>query len=406
MAPTSAHPHLQVDLSTGGVTVRLRFSPALADLAQEIRALWSHALAGGAASPEAVLDVIAPGETAEGRADDGAARRVHAIGPGDPDGTFVVSGHVTTAVIQHLLGTRLLLHAGAIAHPELGTVLVVGPSGAGKSTSTTALGQSGTYLTDELTILDPHTRRVTAHPKPVSRVVHGDGDPAAASGAGFRHKRDLPLARLGLRSGTLAAAPAHVLLLDRQEAASDDSGAQTDDSGARSGDVVTAQRVPHVQALHTLVAQSSSTWRVDGGLARLTEMLDDVGGALAVRYAEAVDLAARLPEVVDQPRLQASWRHVPGRTPEAPPPGHHGLAAFADAVVFEDSVAVLREGQLVTARGLGALLWDILEADGPCTSAMLLDELIPLLGDDPRAAEHLEAALAPLRDEGLLAPGM
>jgi hypothetical protein len=97
---------------------------------------------------------------------------------------------------------------------------------------------------------------------------------------------------------------------------------------------------------------------------------------------------------------------VPGRSPEAPPPGHHGLAEFADAVVFEDSVAVLREGQLVTARGLGALLWDILEADGPCTSAMLLDELIPLLGDDPRAAEHLEAALAPLRDEGLLAPGL
>jgi energy-coupling factor transporter ATP-binding protein EcfA2 len=358
------------------------------------------------------------------------------IGPNDPDGTFVVSGQVTTAVIQQLLGTRLLLHAGAIAHPELGTVLVVGPSGAGKSTSTTALGQSGTYLTDELTILDPHTHRITAHPKPVSRVVHGDGgpapasgetpggdgepatdrapgdvpashrNPAAASGPGFRHKRDLPLTRLGLRPGTSAAAPAHVLLLDRQETASDDTGMHADDSGARPGEVVSAQRIPHVQALHTLVAQSSSTWRVDGGLARLTEMLDDAGGALTVRYTEAADLATRLPVVVDRPRVQESWRHVPGRSPEAPPPGHHGLAEFADAVVFEDSVAVLREGQLVTARGLGALLWDILEADGPCTSAMLLDELIPLLGDDPRAAEHLEAALAPLRDEGLLAPGL
>ena len=80
------------------------------------------------------------------------------------------------------------------------------------------------------------------------------------------------------------------------------------------------------------------------------------------------------------------------------------MAPFADAIVFEDSVAVLTEGRLVTIDGLGALLWDVLEMDGPLTTAALLETLTSLLDDDPQAAAHMEAALSSLRDEGLLAP--
>lgn len=189
--------------------------PALAGLAEETRALWSHALveagadgelakgAGLAAGAERVTEegssapalvFAAPGEDVSGHACDDAdagadsGTRVHRIAPDDPNASFEISGLVTTAVIRQLLGTRLLLHAGAVVHPELGTVLVVGPSGAGKSTSTTALGQGATYLTDELTILDPHDRRVTAHPKPVSRVLRADAEPAPASGTGGEHR--------------------------------------------------------------------------------------------------------------------------------------------------------------------------------------------------------------------------
>lgn len=253
MPPTSARPSpaeddrdpaLRVDLRTGGVVVRLCFSPALAGLAEETRALWSHALveagadgelakgAGLAAGAERVTEdgssapalvFAAPGEDVSGHACDDAdagadsGTRVHRIAPDDPNASFEISGLETTAVIRQLLGTRLLLHAGAVVHPELGTVLVVGPSGAGKSTSTTALGQGATYLTDELTILDPHDRRVTAHPKPVSRVLRADAEPAAASGTGGRRKRDFPLADLGLQPGLTGEPPSHVLILDRQD---------------------------------------------------------------------------------------------------------------------------------------------------------------------------------------------
>jgi len=68
--------------------------------------------------------------------------------------------------------------------------------------------------------------------------------------------------------------------------------------------------------------------------------------------------------------------------------------------VFEDSVAILTEGRLVTVDGLGALLWDVIEMDGPCTTATLLETLTSLLGDDPQAATHLETALSSLRDGG------
>lgn len=417
MPPTSDRPApaaddrdaaLHIDLRTGGIAVRLCFSPALARLAEETRALWSHALvetgtdagAGAGDGPSAApLVFAAPGEDVSVCAGDGTGSsdgagsgvRAHRIAPDDPNASFEISGLVTTAVIRQLLGTRLLLHAGAVEHPDLGTVLVVGPSGAGKSTSTVALGQGATYLTDELTILDPHDRKVTAHPKPVSRVVRPEADPAAASGTAGRHKRDFPLADLGLRPGLTGAAPSHVLILDRQG----DAGAPVP---------VSARRTPPGEALHVLVAQSSSTWRVTRGLARLTEMLDDVGGALTVRYTEASDLVRQLPDLVREPALRTPWRHARGRRPDAPAAGHHAVASFADAIVFEDSVAVLTEGRLVTIDGLGALLWDVLEMDGPLTTAALLETLTSLLGDDPQAAAHMEAALSSLRDEGLLAP--
>lgn len=415
MPPTSDRPApaaddrdaaLHIDLRTGGIAVRLCFSPALARLAEETRALWSHALVEGDVEPAtdaeratddgpsaAPLVFAAPGEDVSVHAGDGAGSgvRTHRIAPDDPNASFEISGLVTTAVIRQLLGTRLLLHAGAVEHPDLGTVLVVGPSGAGKSTSTVALGQGATYLTDELTILDPHDRKVTAHPKPVSRVVRPEADPAAASGTAGRHKRDFPLADLGLRPGLTGAAPSHVLILDRQG----DAGAPVP---------VSARRTPPGEALHVLVAQSSSTWRVTRGLARLMEMLDDVGGALTVRYTEASDLVRQLPDLVREPALRTPWRHARGRRPDAPAAGHHAVAPFADAIVFEDSVAVLTEGRLVTIDGLGALLWDVLEMDGPLTTAALLETLTSLLGDDPQAAAHMEAALSSLRDEGLLAP--
>jgi HprK-related kinase A len=66
--------------------------------------------------------------------------------------------------VQHVY----LLHAGAVAHQGCGLIFP-GASGQGKSSLTTALILEGfTYLSDELAVIDPTTRQVSAFPKPVS----------------------------------------------------------------------------------------------------------------------------------------------------------------------------------------------------------------------------------------------
>lgn len=417
-----------VRLFTAGKHVTMRFAQELAALAEEIRELWAHVVDDGRAAVDALeLRFIGHGPT-----DTGGAGRPGATGapayrlrPDDPGNSFIVSGRVTTALIRDMAGERILLHAGAVERPDLGTVLVVGPSGAGKSTSTAALGQNGTYLTDELSILDPEDFRVTAYPKPVSRVMDRDEAHPPRSAAGGRNKSDIALSELTLEPGLDGAAPSHVLLLDRQpavedaagedaagggtsgedSAGGDTAGGDTAGRGSAGAPAVTAERTPTVEALHTLSAQSSSTWRVDKGLARLMLLLDRCGGALTVRYREAADLVEQLPDLVTVPAHRPEWRHVPGRDSASPGPGEYAITTFSDAVALAESFVVLRKGALVSTQGLGALVWDILELSGPLTREALLAEIIDVLGENPQAEELLDSALTSLLEERLIAHG-
>lgn len=64
---------------------------------------------------------------------------------------------------------NLLLHAGAVCGPGGEVAVICGPSGSGKSTLTARLVESGlTYLTDEVTCIDPDTLLITPLRKPVS----------------------------------------------------------------------------------------------------------------------------------------------------------------------------------------------------------------------------------------------
>ncbi|GAA4508834.1 hypothetical protein [Brevibacterium yomogidense] len=392
-----------VRLFTAGKHITMCFALELADLAEEIRELWAHVVDDGEAAPDALeLRFMGHGSTDTGGAGQAAATSAPAyrLRPDDPGNSFIVSGRVTTALIRDMAGERILLHAGAVELPDLGTVLVVGPSGAGKSTSTAALGQNGTYLTDELSILDPEGFRVTAYPKPVSRVMErGEAHPSR-SAAGSRSKSDIALSALTLEPGLHGTAPSHVLLLDRQPADERSAG-----GGSSAGPPVTAERTPTVEAVHTLSAQSSSTWRVDNGLARLMLLLDHCGGALTVRYREATDLVAQLPDLVTIPAHHPEWRHVPGRGSAAPGPGEYAITTFSDAVALAESFVVLRKGTLVSTQGLGALVWDILELSGPLTREALLAEIIDVLGENPQADELLDSALTSLLDERLIVHG-
>jgi hypothetical protein len=63
---------------------------------------------------------------------------------------------------------HVLLHAGAVAGPRGGAVLLVGGSGAGKSTLTAACVTAGlTYLSDELAAVERRTGRLIPYPKPL-----------------------------------------------------------------------------------------------------------------------------------------------------------------------------------------------------------------------------------------------
>ena len=79
-----------------------------------------------------------------------------------------MAGTINFAAIDAAAGS-LLLHAGAVAHPDGGTAVLCGPSGSGKSTLTAVLaGRGHAYVTDETVCLDPLTLRITPYRKPVA----------------------------------------------------------------------------------------------------------------------------------------------------------------------------------------------------------------------------------------------
>ncbi len=72
-------------------------------------------------------------------------------------------------VVTPFAADMLVLHAGALRHPDGGVVVVAGDSGAGKSTLTAALVQAGWgYITDEAVGIRPGDLSVVAFHKPLA----------------------------------------------------------------------------------------------------------------------------------------------------------------------------------------------------------------------------------------------
>ncbi|WP_347042347.1 hypothetical protein [Brachybacterium nesterenkovii] len=439
----------RIVLDLPGGPLALEGTPALAALMDELRELWAPVVveqsavsADGAArrTPATGHRGAAPrsGTAPEGdeedgprvlrlvaREEDAASLGARAVDPG-PGAAYAVSGLVTREVIGALIGHRLLLHAAAVATPQLGCVLLVGPSGAGKSTAARTLGRGGTYLTDELTVIDPETFAVTAYPKPVS--VAGEPDPDG----GEASKTDVALPELGLVAGAGAARPDAVVLLDRVE---------------ERGADASSRRLPLAEALPQLIAQSSSVWRVLRPLTRLATLLGDVGGALELRYVEAEDMHALLadpppalrepweavaprserpaePPTVDAeasparsdtepvpggaeptPAPSARRAHADGTDPDGPDPAGAGpcwqAASFVEALVVEQGVLVLRQGDLITLGGGAALVWLDLASQGPAAARTIAARLDL---DGPRPAfEDVEECMGLLAELHLIA---
>ncbi|WP_198683981.1 hypothetical protein [Brachybacterium sp. YJGR34] len=341
-------------LELPGVGLELSFGPGHEALAAEAAALWAHR-ADPAATVTARRAVRVPGDTP----DPGAL----VIPPG-PSAAYQLSGRITRVVIEALIGTRVLLHAGAVDHEELGPVLLVGPSGAGKSTAVAVLGHGGGYLSDELAIIDPTSRAVTGFPKPVSRIGP-DGV-----------KRDAAPAALGLRPTVSADAPERIVLLDRGPTATG-----------------TVRRLPLGEAMPRLIEQTSSLCRVPGGLAALAALVTRSGGALQVGYREAEELPALL---ADPPAAHdEDWEELPAgpARPAAEPAGALTAAPYDQALVLENGVLVLASTRAGHLPGLAGLVWERLRDAGGLDPDQLESVVAAELGAHPQSRTLLASTV-------------
>lgn len=376
----SAHTDARrIRLEVAGMAAHLTFGPGLETTAAEVATLWEHLrVADGAEPPRFELDfALAGSEPPAGTLPL----------PALPSATYTVSGHVTREVIRSLIGTRLLLHAASVSHPELGTVVMVGASGAGKSTAAAHLGRAGRYITDELTILDPESFVITPYPKPVSRL---DLELGA--------KRDHALSTLGLGgrglsdpAGPDTAVPSAVVLLHRIR----------DDEDSASSAI---SRVPLPEALVRIVPQTSSLEKLPGGLAALATLLATTGGALEVRYREASELEEllrRLPPAEPVEVLEIEGQEDRGVLEE----GRIAIAPFRQALAVEAGVFVLGRSGAIHLSGLAALVWDLLQDSGPLTRAELEEHIILELGEHPESGALLRATLEELVGHGWVRQG-
>lgn len=390
-------PRLLVPVLAGGVRIDLSLDPSLTELAAELEMLWAHALAPGDDAGHRIE--IDPAGASAGQPLESPHRRI-SVDPHSPGASYAVSGAMTLTAISAHIGSRILLHAGTVDIPGVGTVVVVGPSGAGKSTATTALAGRGAYLTDELTIIDPAEHTVTAFPKPVSQRAADIGEPASGAANPMRlpPKVDVPLAADGLTPADSAGPVDHVIVLDRQR----DRG----DGILPDPEAFSAARMPVPEAVLTLVNQSSSIWALPGGLSAVLALLARVGGALTVAYTEAAVFAERIGEIAEVPPEEITWEPVPaGSESSAPTPGQYATAPFSEAALVDGTLLILSEGQAVALSGISALVWDVLDQIGPSTPAQIEAEVVAAIGENPESAALIGQALDALDEESLLVIG-
>lgn len=255
----------------------------------------------------------------------------------------------------------LLLHAAGLAHPETGAVVaLVGPSGAGKSTASRVLGKHFVYYSDESVAVTP-SGRVLPYQKPVSIKV--PGSPI---------KRQATPESLGfIRTGSGLPRLRRLLVLERDAA----------HEGAPS-----VRRMDFPETIERIVPQTSYFPRGRRPLAAFSTLLEESGGALAVRYREATDLVATVADLLDD-------RHVEDVLTRS---------RVDDELDVDGNLAVLHEGTIRVLAGLGAEIWRLLIRPG--TVGELANAIEEELGAPPEGMTEtfVAAAVQRLVEAGLL----
>lgn len=224
-------------------------------LERALRTAWSRCLSDGGASGTPHVDAHLDDPSA-------LAQRL-----------MVTTQQITRALIGAQAGRLLMLHAGAVSHPETGASLVyVAPGGTGKTTLSRLLGRRFGYLTDE-TVGIAEGGAILPYAKPLS-VRRPEGSTL---------KDELSPDDLGLRPAPPAPHVARIVVLDR-------------DLEQGSVDI---EELTVMDALFAVVKETSSLSRLDRPLHRLAELLETAGPVLRVRYAEASDIECELAELIE-----------------------------------------------------------------------------------------------------------
>ncbi|MDQ4488589.1 hypothetical protein RBS60_00080 [Sinomonas sp. ASV486] len=320
-----------------------------------------------------------------------------------PEFASYLTSSLTVAAIEERAGELMMLHASGLAEPGTGrTVALVARSGMGKTTATRQLATRFGYVSDETVAVD-RSGRILPYPKPLSVIDDPPPAPKVQRGPD----------ELGLAPAPAGATLAGVVLLERQ-------------AGLEAAVV---EPVGHADAITDLTPQTSALARIERPLAWLCGILDACGGAVRVRYTEAEQLAAVLPDVISLPALAPSWRDAhdgalvasgatvpplakasPGGA-AGPGPGRVRRREVVDAVAVPGAdggaaeVLVLAGPTLLRLGGIAPAVWDALAGTtggAGLTRADLAAALEVSIGLPDGYEPILDAALAELKASGLV----
>lgn len=183
---------------------------------------------------------------------------------------------ITHELISRRRGELLMLHAGAVSHPETGrSVAYAAPGGTGKTTLTRLLGQRYGYLTDETVGVDPQTLQIHPYPKPLSVRTPEGGFP----------KRERGPDELGLQPAHPAPRLRALILLRRDS----------------SLDQPRWTRLDLFDAILALAPETSSLARLQRPLHLLAELYAALDGFWLAEYAECEQIVDRVAALLGEP---------------------------------------------------------------------------------------------------------